>query len=100
MSDDFDDDITEMLGGEDVVEKLHPKTRAKNSELLQLMLDICPPKDGVVSVAILAHRLGVTVQCIYNIVSRDRITYKRAKSILDLDEETQYSISDFADYII
>lgn len=94
-----EDEMNDLIGTDAVAEKTH---RGKErSPLLQLMLDICPPDEkNAVSVSILAGRLGVTPQAIYNIVKKDRITYKRAISILELDEDGSYSLSDFSDYLI
>jgi len=98
---DIDADLDELLGnGAQVVEKYRGENR-DHDDLVQLMLDICPPNDkGVVSVPVLANRLGVTPQCIYNIIKRQRISYKRAMSILRLDPDSGYSIQDFEDYIM
>lgn len=91
----MDNDFNELLGGAEPA-----PARKPISALHQLLLDVCPPDEkGNVSVVVLAKKMDVTPQAIYNIISRNRITYRRAITILGLDPDTPYSVSDFSEWL-
>lgn len=98
---DFDD----FLGDEADLDTVTPPVRRVKEDLgpLQdLMLTCCPPnEDNVVSIALLAAQCDVTTQALFAIIRRGRITYTRAKQIVDLQgEDDVVSVADFADYLV
>lgn len=103
----MNDDFSELFGdvtilSEDELKELEAKEAAEDgtTRLGQLMLDCCPYDEyGQVGFPHLARLMGITPQAIYNIVSRNRITYRRAVTILKLKSDTAYSIADFEEWL-
>lgn len=56
---------------------------SEGGPLHDLLLDVCPPnKDGVKSIPVLAQHLGLSNQCIYFWIAKDRIPAGHAKALV------------------
>ena len=111
MADDLDQLLDELGVDANIPDSSEPFKRLHGveyedlSDLAKILLACCPPnEDNVVSFRILADNCEVTGPAIYNIIQRERITYKRAKQILGFQdlftEEPIYSIEDLEPYIM
>lgn len=100
-------DFEDLLGDEADLEEARPAPTRRIKEdlgpLQDLMLKCCPPDDdNVVSIAILSGHLNITTQGLFAIIRRERITYTRAKQIIDLQGEDggEVTIADFEKYLV
>jgi len=96
---EFDD----LLGDEaDLAPAPTRRVKEDLGPLQDLMLKCCPPdEDNVVSIAILSGHCDITTQGLFAIIRKGRITYTRAKQIVDLQGENgEVTIGDFADYLV
>ena len=96
-----DEDLAAMEEAEDLIEP--PKRRVKEDlgPMQDLMLRCCPPdEDNYVSIAILAKHLDITTQALFAMIRKGRITYKRAKQIVDLCPEGTVKVHEFEDYLV
>lgn len=73
-------------------------------ELHKLLLRACPPDtEGVRSIPMLASRLKMSDQGIYGWIERNRVPYRRAQALVDMNDkrgaEDQLTLEDFQPYM-
>lgn len=71
-----------------------PKIRKTTNlgALHTLLISCCPPVDGVQSIPILAGHLKIVDPAIYGWIRRNRIPYRRAKELVELNEKRLFEI--------
>lgn len=99
----FDKELAEKADGEPTV-RLRLTSLEDLSPFGQMLLGCCPPtEDNCVSFIVLARACGLTPPAVYNILHKERITYRRAKQILgfqkDMPNPPGYTLQDFEPYM-